>query len=171
MAIRRKVLGEDHPDTAASYNNLALNLDAQGKYGAAEPLFQKALAIYLKVLGEDHPDTAASYNNLASNLDAQGKYGEAEPLYQKALASAGRSWARTTPTPRRATTTSPSTWMPRASTRGRAALSEGVGDPPEGPGRGPPRHRLGYNNLAANLDDQGKHGEAEPLYQKALAIR
>ena len=33
----------------------------QGKYAAAEPLYQKALAIRLKVLGEDHPDTASSY--------------------------------------------------------------------------------------------------------------
>ena len=61
MAIRLKVLGEDHPDTAASYRTLAYNLNAQGKYAAAEPLIQKALAIQLKVLGEDHPDTATSY--------------------------------------------------------------------------------------------------------------
>ena len=88
MAIRLKVLGEDHPDTATSYNNLASNLNAQGKYGAAEPLFQKALAIRLKVLGEDHPDTATSYNNLASNLDAQGKHGAAEPLFRRRWRSA-----------------------------------------------------------------------------------
>ena len=77
MAICLKVLGEDHPDTATSYNNLASNLNAQGKYGAAEPLYQKALAIRLKVLGEDHPDTATSYNNLAFNLDDQDRMQEA----------------------------------------------------------------------------------------------
>ena len=41
-----------------SYNNVAYNLNNQGKYAEAEPLFRKALAIRLKVLGEDHPATA-----------------------------------------------------------------------------------------------------------------
>ena len=142
MAIRLKVLGEDHPDTAKSYNNLAVNLNAQGKYGAAEPLYQKALAIWLKVLGEDHPYTAASYNNLAVNLNAQGKYGAAEPLYQKALAIRLKVLGEDHPDTARATTTSPPTWMPRASTARPSRSSEGVGDLPEGLGRGPPRHRF-----------------------------
>lgn len=78
-------LGADHPDTAVSYNNVALNLNAQGRYQDAEPLLQKALEIRERVLGEDHPNTATSYNNMASNLDAQGRYQDAEPLYRKAL--------------------------------------------------------------------------------------
>ena len=58
LAIHQKVLGEDHRDTARSYNNLAGNLNDQCKYAEAEPLFRKALAIHQKVLGEEHPDTA-----------------------------------------------------------------------------------------------------------------
>jgi CHAT domain-containing protein len=79
------ILGEDHPDTAASYNNLALNLNTLGKHAEAQILFQKALDICQRVLGEDHPSTAISYNNVAYNLDDQGKHAEAQPLYQKAL--------------------------------------------------------------------------------------
>ncbi len=60
-------LGEDHPDTAGSYNNVASNLNAQGRFDEAEPLFRKGLEIRQQVLGEEHPDTAASYNNLAYN--------------------------------------------------------------------------------------------------------
>ena len=86
LAIFQKVLGEEHPDTATSYNNVAFNLTAQGKYVEAEPLYRKALAIYRKGLGEEHADTATSYNNVAYNLKAQGKYAEAEPLFRKALA-------------------------------------------------------------------------------------
>jgi tetratricopeptide (TPR) repeat protein len=71
LAIRRKVLGEQHPDTAYSLDNLAINMDDQGKYPDAEPLFRQALAIARKVLGEQHPDTAISLGNLAWNLDAQ----------------------------------------------------------------------------------------------------
>jgi tetratricopeptide (TPR) repeat protein len=75
--ICRQVLGENHPDTARGYNNVAFNLNAQGKYAAAGPLFQRALEIRRQVVGEDHPDTAASYHNLAGNLNAQGKYAPA----------------------------------------------------------------------------------------------
>ena len=64
MEIHRKVLGEDHPDTALSYNNLAFNLQAQGQYGAAQALYQKALDISRQVLGEDHPQTARLYSSL-----------------------------------------------------------------------------------------------------------
>ena len=34
--------GEHHPDTATCYTNLALNLNAQGKYTEAEPLIRRA---------------------------------------------------------------------------------------------------------------------------------
>src|SRR5262249_26389761 len=50
LDIRRRWLGEDHPDTAASSNNLAFVLVNQGKYAEAEPLFRRALAIHLKAL-------------------------------------------------------------------------------------------------------------------------
>jgi hypothetical protein len=37
------VLGEEHPHTAQSYNNLALNLEAQGRYKEAEEGYQHHL--------------------------------------------------------------------------------------------------------------------------------
>jgi len=39
------VLGERHPDTATSLNNLAVLLEAQGDYAAAKPLFEQAVDI------------------------------------------------------------------------------------------------------------------------------
>ena len=72
-------MGEQHPDTATSYNNVASCLDSQGKHAAALLLFNKALAISLKVLGEQHPHTANSYNNVAGCLNSQGKHAEACP--------------------------------------------------------------------------------------------
>jgi len=59
LEIRERVLGPDHPDTATSYNNVAFNLNAQGRAAEAELLFRKALEIRERVLGPDHPDTAA----------------------------------------------------------------------------------------------------------------
>jgi tetratricopeptide (TPR) repeat protein/CHAT domain-containing protein len=83
--IYRKVLGEEHPDTAASYNNVALCLNAQGRYQEAQEGFQKALAIQRKVLGEEHPATANGYSWVAANLTPQGRYKEAQEASQKAL--------------------------------------------------------------------------------------
>jgi hypothetical protein len=58
LEIRRKWLGEDHPDTARSLSDLGINLAMQGKYAEADPLVRQALTIRLKALGEGHPDTA-----------------------------------------------------------------------------------------------------------------
>ncbi|MEM1128378.1 MAG: tetratricopeptide repeat protein, partial [Bacteroidota bacterium] len=79
-------LGEEHPDTAASLNNLAGLYESQGRYAEAEPLYEQALAVYQQVLGEEHTDTAASLNNLAFLYGSHGRYAEAEPLYEQALA-------------------------------------------------------------------------------------
>ena len=92
------MLGERHPATATSLNNLAGLLEAQGDYAAAKPLFEQALAIHKAVYGERHPATATSLDNLAGLLEVQGDYAAAKPLFEQALASARRCWART-PTP------------------------------------------------------------------------
>ncbi|MCA9013646.1 MAG: tetratricopeptide repeat protein, partial [Planctomycetaceae bacterium] len=40
VAIRKKILGTDHPDTAASINALAVIHDSLENYQAAEPLYR-----------------------------------------------------------------------------------------------------------------------------------
>ena len=90
LAIFRKALGEEHAYTAASYEHLALCLQAQDKHAEAEALFSQALAIHRKVLGEAHADTAASYGNLATSLHAQGRYAEAELSTPPLIASTTR---------------------------------------------------------------------------------
>lgn len=64
LEIRQRVLGEEHPSTAASYNNVASNLNAQGKYEQAEPLLRKGLEINQRVLGEEHWNTKLFAKNL-----------------------------------------------------------------------------------------------------------
>ena len=91
------MLGAQHPDVAASLNNLALLYRAQGRYGEAEPLYQRALAIYEAVLGTQHPYVAASLNNLAEIYRVQGRYGEAEPLINGRWRSARQCWGHSIP--------------------------------------------------------------------------
>jgi tetratricopeptide (TPR) repeat protein len=54
---RLVVLGESHPDTLGSENNLAGLYYSQGRYVKAESLFASCFEKYLVVLGESHPDT------------------------------------------------------------------------------------------------------------------
>src|SRR5712664_1632016 len=86
LAIREKILGPEHPDVAASLDNMAGLYRDQGKYAEAEVLYRRALAIGEKAGGPWHPNVAASVNNLALLYSAQSKYAEAELLYRRALA-------------------------------------------------------------------------------------
>jgi tetratricopeptide (TPR) repeat protein len=109
-----KVLGEEHPDVAASLNNLAGLLKTQGKYDQAKPLYQQSLAINrkvcaihlvassrdhsCKVLGEEHPDVATSLNNLAVLLWNTGRSEEANVYGREALTIATRALGPSHPT-------------------------------------------------------------------------
>jgi tetratricopeptide (TPR) repeat protein len=86
LAVRRRVLGPDHPDTVSSINNLALLLSSVGDYAEAEPLYREALAVSERVLGPEHPTTLICINNLGLLLSNKGDLKGAEPLYRQTLA-------------------------------------------------------------------------------------
>jgi tetratricopeptide (TPR) repeat protein len=58
LAIAEKMLGPEHPQTAAILNNLAEVLQAQGDYAGAKPLNERVLTICEKTLGVTVPDTS-----------------------------------------------------------------------------------------------------------------
>jgi non-specific serine/threonine protein kinase/serine/threonine-protein kinase len=77
---RRRVLGEEHPDTLLSISNMGVLLRAQGKLDQAEPYYREALEKRRRVLGEEHPDTLASVSSMVRlNVD-QSKPREALDL-------------------------------------------------------------------------------------------
>ncbi len=81
-----KALGPDHPEVAASLNNLAGLYYKQGKYAKAEPLQKRALAIREKALGPEHPQVATSLENYAPLLRKTGRTTEAAKLEARAKA-------------------------------------------------------------------------------------
>lgn len=64
LQIREKLLGAEHPDTAATYNNIAGVYDSQGDYHKALEWYQKALTIYELKLGSEHPYTQIVKKNI-----------------------------------------------------------------------------------------------------------
>jgi tetratricopeptide (TPR) repeat protein len=57
--------GDETPQYAVALSWLALLHKAQGRYGEAEPLFKRTIAIAEKALGPDHPIVGTALNNLA----------------------------------------------------------------------------------------------------------
>ena len=170
--IRHRVLGDDHPDTLVSMNNLAALYMDQGKSSQAEPLLTKSLAIRSRVLGEENPATLVTLNNLAGLLRIEGKYRQAELLYARGLEIRRRvlgendrstaltmhnlaslyrlegKYAEAKPLQTRAV----EIW--------RAVLGEEA-----------PETLQGMNNLAALNQVEGKYAEAEGLWNKVLEVR
>ena len=97
LAIWEQQLGSDHPRIATILNNLGQLYRAQRKgmanpfrepenySSAAEPIYQRALAILEEKLGNDHPNIAPVLNNLAELYQTQRRYSEAEKLQQRML--------------------------------------------------------------------------------------
>jgi len=85
LAIRRKILGNAHRDTARCLNELgAIDIKLK-EYAKVEPLIQETLAIYLKLLGEEHPETAQTLYNMGKLFEYEGEFAKAEPCYERSL--------------------------------------------------------------------------------------
>ncbi|TIC78537.1 tetratricopeptide repeat protein, partial [Crenobacter intestini] len=85
LDLSKVLLPNGHPDIAISLNNLASLYDKQGRFEAAEPLYQEALAISRAALPAGHPHVDLSLDSLANLYQQQGRYDTAESLYQEVL--------------------------------------------------------------------------------------
>jgi hypothetical protein len=65
METMIRLLGEDHPDTLTSMNNLAITYNYQGH--ETEELHLRVLEERRKVLGENHPDRTGNQRSPCSN--------------------------------------------------------------------------------------------------------
>ncbi|MGO9088936.1 MAG: tetratricopeptide repeat protein [Candidatus Sulfotelmatobacter sp.] len=171
IEIRKRTVGEDHPDYAAALNWLAQIYNAQGQYDDAEPLYKRALAIREKTLGPEHPDVGATLNALGELYYGQGKYAEAESLYKQALVIRRKALG-------------PDHADVAESLNDLAVLYDKQGKYGEAEplykqslaiwekALGPDHAYVaaGLNNLASMYQKQGRYAEAEPLYKRALAI-
>ncbi len=95
LDARRRVLGEEHPNTLTAANNLAHSLSLQGKYVEAEQMFQATQGACRRVLGSAHPETLGSerwLERVRSSMSAES------PTRFAAKASARRNERAAAPT-------------------------------------------------------------------------
>ncbi|WP_327729900.1 tetratricopeptide repeat protein [Streptomyces sp. NBC_00487] len=86
LTQREQILGDTHPRTLTSRNNLAAAYRAAGNLARAIPLYETTLTQHEQVLGDTHPATLTSRNNLAYAYWAAGGLGRAIPLFETTLA-------------------------------------------------------------------------------------
>ena len=67
--LMKAKLGQDHPDTLSSMNNLAIAYRDTGRLSEALPLYEEALRLGKAKLAPDHPNTLMYMNNLANAWD------------------------------------------------------------------------------------------------------
>jgi tetratricopeptide (TPR) repeat protein len=82
---RRRILGEEHPDTIMAMNNLANTLGDQGQLEEAAEMFKKVVEKMRWILGEEHPYTITAMNNLACIFGDQGQLDEAAKMMEEVL--------------------------------------------------------------------------------------
>jgi tetratricopeptide (TPR) repeat protein len=172
LNIRRRVLGAEAADVAASLDNLGLIAIERTRYQQAEQRHREALAIRRKLLDPSDPAIAQSLSNLALTLRERGQYDEAETLVREALAIRRLKLGPE----HNDTLVSMNVLGDIESSRGRFADAGRLYEevlairrrilPPNHP-----RVATSIHNVGDTLARAGKLAEAEAMYREALAIR
>ena len=171
LAIREKALGPDHPDVAATLNNLALLYRTQGAYTETAPLYQRSLAIWEKALGTDHPNLATGLNNLAELYRDQEAYAKAKPLYQRSLAICEKAFGPNHPNVAVSLNNLAELYRDQgAYTEAAPLYQRSLTILKKALGPNHPNVATSLNNLALLKHAQGAYTEAAPLYLESLAI-
>ena len=172
LQTRRRVVGQDHPDTLASANALANLYWFQGKYREAEPLYRDIVERRTRVLGADHPDTLRANYDLASLYVMQKRWEEFDRLSRDTLARQRRVLGDNHPDTLNSLGNMESSYF--AQGRYEEALPvavEVLESKRRDLGEDHPRTLTALHNLAAIYNALGRYGEAEPLFLKVVDAR
>jgi tetratricopeptide (TPR) repeat protein len=172
LEIRRRILGNDHPNTAGSINNMAILCKNMGDYNSALLLYKEALEIKRRVLGNDHPDTASGINNIGMLYQSKGDYISALSLLQEALVI--RRHVLGNDHPDTATTINNIGVLYENMDDYDKALSlykEALEISRRALGNDHPNTALSINNTGALYQKMGDYDSAQTLLQEALEIR
>ncbi|MBI4342714.1 MAG: tetratricopeptide repeat protein [Candidatus Omnitrophica bacterium] len=159
LAIKWKVLGPAHPGIAPTLNNFAGLYAAQGRYTDAELLYIHAINLLAASVGAKHPLVARVTNNLNQLLRIEMEAARPEPILPELEQPEGSEAASAEPAAPagvESDTIALLKWKLRA-------LEETVGSTHV--------HVAELlTGIAAQYRMQGQYDQAEPFYQRALAI-
>jgi serine/threonine protein kinase/tetratricopeptide (TPR) repeat protein len=169
LQTRKRVVGEDNPETLASANALANLYWYQGKYHEAEPLYRDVVERRTRVLGKDHPDTLRANFDLASLYEMQKRWEEFDRLSRDTLTRQRRVLGNN----HHDTLSSLNNLQSSYFARGRYAQAEPVAvevleTDRRLLGEDHPDTLRDLHNLATIYDALRRYSEAEPLFRKAI---
>jgi tetratricopeptide (TPR) repeat protein len=169
LETRRRLLGEDHPDTLQSIQDVEQVRGHQGQFAGSETTVRQVLERLRRQRGDDDPHTLSAMYQLGEVLYQTGNLDEAEPLLRAALA--GRR--RVAGVDSRDTLASMNTLASLLQDRGHPGEAEPLyREAVEGfrrlAGADDPQTLLSLNDLATLLVGQDKMSEAESMFRDIL---
>ena len=172
VRIFRRVLGEQHPTTLSSTNNLANTLVSGLRIAEAEGPHRRTLEIRRRVLGEEHPDTLDSMNNLGLALRGQRKFAEANTLLRRTVQVRRRVLGEEHPdTLASMGNLALLLWDQQEFAEAERLYREIVASEGRVLGEEHPETLRWMNHLGQLLRIQGKYQEAETLLRRTLEIQ
>ncbi len=170
LGLRRRLLGEDHPDTLASIRDLAVLYRDQSKTPQAESLLAQVLNSQRRVLGADRPETLETAHELAQVYDENGKPALAEPLLTETLKSRRRILGEDHPDTLLTMGTLGSLYQEQGKyAQAERLMTQALSAERRIRGDDHPETLDTMNSLALLYDTEGKYAQAESLYTEALA--
>lgn len=167
IAIFTNNEGAQGKDVATSLSNLSTVYQDLAQYADAEKAAQAALAIHEKILGEKDPHIATDENDLALIYLKENKYADAETFYKKAIAiDAGNPAQLAIELGGLSSLYAYTHKYDQAEQAGEQELAEYV----KAYGPQDPRVATALNDVAVNLDLNGKLAQAEQAYGRAMVL-
>jgi len=172
LDLRRRILGDRHPDTLTTMQELGELYIGAGKYDQAEAVLGPLLEVRRRKLGLYHEDTLRAMNDLAGVMQYRGDYGHAARLRAEVLDGDRRVLGPDHPHTIIATNNLASSYSalgryPQAADLLRQELD--IEKRVMGPDH--PITLSCMNILAGSLRNQGKYAEAEVLVKDVLESR
>jgi eukaryotic-like serine/threonine-protein kinase len=169
LAVRRRLLGDEHPDVAQSMNDLGKVLWSEGKLADAEKLHRDALALRQRLAAPG--PIAESFNNLALVLYSQGKAAEAETLGQEAVLIRRKLLGPDHPDVAESLGgLAAALWSQSKLAEAESAYRQALEIQRKSLGTEHPDIATSLNNLGTVLWSQGKLAESEAIQREALAM-
>jgi serine/threonine protein kinase/tetratricopeptide (TPR) repeat protein len=172
LARKKEKLGFDHKSTLSTMHHLAMTYSDAGRLDEALPLLKETLQRQKAVLGADHPNTIANMNSLAVAYLEVRNLAEAEPLFLEVVAAAHRKLGNTHPDTQNYQNNLAECYdMLAQPERAEPLWRSSVAFWKAKTGEDSPKYAQQLACLGANLLEQRRPADAEPLLRVCLAIR
>ena len=156
---------------AFTLDRLAQELEDQGKYDEAEPLYREALAVQRAKIGDRHLDTLTSMGNLGLLHMAKGDIPAAELLLGEALQGSRETLGDRHPQTLGCINNLGMLLKAKGDFKNAESLyCEALKVQRETLGNRHPNTIISISNLGTLLKSKGDLGAAEPLYREALEV-